>query len=129
MLNKSKKNNIGCLILFSLLLFFPSISFSDPVKRSYYSNNPIVAEVDGEPIHLDDLKHVRIQDALVQLHQMKTRALKERVLEKLAKKHPEFTGKAKLKVSDAEVKNFYEQTPGIKELGSLQQMRAEIDHN
>ncbi|MBC8282372.1 MAG: thioredoxin domain-containing protein [Nitrospinae bacterium] len=126
MLNKSKKNNIGCLILFSLLLFFPSISFSDPVKRSYYSNNPIVAEVDGEPIHLDDLKHVRIQDALVQLHQMKTRALKERVLEKLAKKHPEFTGKAKLKVSDAEVKNFYEQTPGIKELGSLQQMRAEI---
>ena len=108
------------------MIFPPGLSFSDSVKPSFYSNNPIVAEVDGDPIHLDELKHIRIQEALVQLYQMKNRALKERVLEKLAKKHPELAAETKLKVSDEEIKKFYDTTPGIKDLGSLQQMRREI---
>ena len=126
MLNKSKKYKIGIKTLFVLSIFFPVLSFSDPVKPSFYSNNPVVAEVDGDPIHLDDLKHVRIQEALVRLYQMKNRALKERVLEKLSKKHPELSAETNSKVSDEEIKKFYDNTPGIKDLGSLQQMRGEI---
>jgi len=125
-LNKSKKYKVGLKTLFILLMFFPVLSFSDPVTPSFYSNNPIVAEVDGDPIHLDDLKHVRIQEALVQLYQMKNRALKERVLEKLSKKHPELAAGTDPKVSKVEIKKFYDNTPGIKDLGSLQQMRGEI---
>jgi len=125
-LNKLNKYKIGLKTLFILLIFFPVLSFSDSVAPSFYSNNPIVAEVDGDPIHLDDLKHVRIQEALVQLYQMKNRALKERVLEKLSKKHPELSAGTDPKVSDTEIKKFYDTTPGIKDLGSLQQMRGEI---
>ncbi len=126
MLNKSKNFKISILNFFVLFIFFPTSLFSDPVKPSFYSNNPIVAEVDGESIHLDDLKHARIQEALVQLYQMKKRSLKEKVLQKLVKKHPELGVDTKLKVSDEEVEKFYNNTPGIKDLGNLQQMRNEI---
>ena len=71
-------------------MLFSTPVYADPPTIPYYSNNPIVAEVDGEPIYLDDLKHARIQEALVKLHQMQTLALKERLLGKLAKKHPEW---------------------------------------
>ena len=126
MLNKPKNNKTSLTILFCFFILIPELVCSDPRPPAYYSNNPIVAEVDGEVIHLDDLKHVRIQEALVQLHQMKTRALKERVLEKLAKNHPEFSKKSNLKVSNLDIKNFYNNTPGMKDLGSLKQMSSEI---
>jgi len=116
----------GLKTIFIVLLLFPPLAFSDPVTPSFYSNNPIVAEVDGTPVHLDDLKHARIQEALVRLYQMKNRALKERVLEKLSQKHPELAAGARPKISNAEIKKFYDNTPGIKDLGSLQQMRSEI---
>ena len=87
MLSKPKNNKTSLTVLFCFLILIPGLVYSDPRPPTYYSNNPIVAEVDGEAIRLDDLKHARIQEALIQLHRMKTRALKERVLEKLAKKH------------------------------------------
>ena len=126
MLSKPKNNKTSLTVLFCFLILIPGLVYSDPRPPAYYSNNPIVAEVDGEVVHLDDLKHARIQEALIQLHQMKTRALKERVLEKLAKKHPEFSTKSDLKVSYSDVKNFYNNTPGMKNLGSLKQMSGEI---
>ena len=116
MLSKPRNNKTSLIVLFCFLILIPGLVYSDPRPPAYYSNNPIVAEVDGEVIHLDDLKHARIQEALVQLHQMKTRALKERVLEKLAKKHPEFSTKSNLEVSYSDVKNFYNNTPGMKDL-------------
>ena len=76
MLSKSRNNKTSLIVLFCFFILIPGLGYSDPRTPAYYSNNPIVAEVDGEVIHLDDLKNVRIQDALVQLHQMKTRALK-----------------------------------------------------
>ena len=102
MLNKSKIFKISILNFLVLFIFLPASLFSDPVISSFYSNNPIVAEVDGEPIHLDDLKHARIQEALIQLYQMKNRSLKEKVIEKLAKKHPELSMETNIKVSDKE---------------------------
>ena len=126
MLQKSKFNKANLAIIFYSLLLFSGSAYADPSTISYYSNNPIVAEVDGEPIYLDDLKHARIQEALVRLHQMQTSALKERLLKKLAKRHPEISLKKTFKISDIEIKRFYDNTPGIKELGSLMQMQGEI---
>ena len=108
-----------------LLVFIPLLLFADPVKSSFYSNNPIVAEVDGDPIHLDDLKHVRIQEALVRLYQMKNRALKERVLEKLSKKHPELAAGTKPKVSEAEIKKFYNKCENLTIDDKLRSMTLE----
>jgi protein-disulfide isomerase len=124
-LNKSKINKAA--IIFYFIFLFPGWVHSDSNPSSYYSNNPVVAELEDESIHLDDLKNVRIQEALMQLHQMQTRALKEKILEKLAKKYPEFSVQSAPAVSEAEIKKFYDNTPGIKELGDLQKVRAEIE--
>ena len=126
MRQKSKFNKTSLVIIIYVLLLFSTRGYADSPPISYYSNNPIVAEVDGERIYLDDLKHARIQEALVKLHQMQTLALKERLLKKLAKKHPEISLKKTLKISDIEIKRFYDNTPGIKELGNLMQLRGEI---
>ena len=91
-----------------------------------YLNNPIVAEVDGKPIYLDELKHIRIQEALKQLHEMQTRALKEKILDKLAEKHPSSVVEQAPKVTEVEIKKFYDSNPGIKELGNLSQVSGEI---
>lgn len=91
-----------------------------------YSNNPIAAEVDGVPIYLDELKHIRIQEALKQLHEMQTRALKEKILDKLAEKHPGSFEVKPPKVTETEIKKFYDSNPGIKELGNLSQVSGEI---
>ncbi len=100
--------------------------FADSIKNPVYSNNPIAAEVDGKPIYLDELKHVRIQEALKQLHEMQTRALKEKILDKLAEKHPDSVTVQAPKVTQVEIKQFYESNPGIKEIGNLSQVSAEI---
>ena len=91
-----------------------------------YLNNPIVAEVDGKPIYLDELKHIRIQEALKELYEMQTRALKEKILDKLADKHPSLVAEQAPKVTQAEIKKFYDSNPGIKELGNISQVSAEI---
>ena len=101
-------------------------AFADRGKNPVFSNNPIAAEVDGEPIYLDDLKHVRIQEALNQLHEMHTRALKEKILDKLVEKHPDLISGQAPKVTEAEIKKFYDSNPGIKELGSLNKVSPEI---
>ncbi len=100
--------------------------YADRVDRSIYSNNPIVAEVDGEPIYLDELKHIRVQEVLTRLYAMQTRALKEKVLARLAIKHPSLTSEQVPKVTDMEIKNFYNSNSGIKEMGSLAKVSAEI---
>ena len=108
--------------MFFLVVTAEVFAGSTPV----YSNNPIAAEVDGKPIYLDELKHIRIQEALKQLHEMQTRALKEKILDKLAEKHPELKAEQTPKVTEVEIKKFYEGNSGIKELGSLQKVSAEI---
>ena len=100
--------------------------FASPIKNPIYSNNPVVAEVDGKPVYQDDLKHVRIQEALQQLHEMHTRALKEEILDKLAEKHPDLVAKKVPEVTQAEIKQFYESNSGIKEIGTLSQVGPEI---
>ena len=100
--------------------------FASSTKDPTYSNNPVAAEVEGEPIYLDDLKHVRIQEILKQLHEMQTRALKEKILAKLTEKHPESFSEQVPKVTQEEIKKFYETNPGIKEIGNLSQVSAEI---
>jgi protein-disulfide isomerase len=100
--------------------------FAGSIKSPIYSNNPVAAEVDGKPIYLDDLKHIRIQEVLKQLHEMQTHALKEKILTKLIEKHPESFSKQIPRVTQEEIKKFYETNQGIKEIGSLSQVSDEI---
>ncbi|MBI4389624.1 MAG: thioredoxin domain-containing protein [Nitrospinae bacterium] len=91
-----------------------------------YSNNPAVAVVEGEPITLDDLKNSQIQEAMVQLHEMQKKLLKQKVLGKLALRHPEMLSEKIPAVNHDDVVQFYNNMPGVKELGQLDQMEGEI---
>ena len=124
----SGKLIIKQILAVSFLFYVVGIAevFADTIKNPVYSNNPIAAEVDGEPIYLDELKHIRIQEVLKQLHEMQTRALKEKIINKLAKKHPDMAAEQPPKVTEAEIKQFYESNPGIKGIGDLSQVSAEI---
>ncbi|GJL77541.1 MAG: hypothetical protein NPINA01_05300 [Nitrospinaceae bacterium] len=99
---------------------------ADPAPVQIYTNNPIVATVDGEYLMMDDLKNAQIHDAMSQLHNMQTRVLKEKILQQLAIKHPEFLKDDIPEVTEKEITHFYETTPGVKQLGTFEKMRDEI---
>jgi len=113
-----------------VLTVFLTLSFSqasaEPSNLRPYDNNPVLAVVEGEPIILDDLKTQEIHGVMVQLHQMQELALKEKILEKLSGKHPEMK-LSQIPVPDRDdITRFYQSTPAVKELGTLEKMEGEI---
>ena len=115
------------LTIICLLELLPSYTYAETKELRPHSNNPVLAIVDGEPLTLEDLKNPRIHDAMVQLYQIQSQALKEAVLAKLTKNHPELKLENGAPLpSEGDVVRFYENTPGIKEMGTLEKMRREI---
>ncbi len=123
----SKPGFLGWLLAFFLVV--PSFSFS-PVwaedSSKIYSNNPVVAVVDGEPIKLDQLKNAKIQEEMVRLFELQKRILKQKILKKLEKSHPEMARIKMPQASRKDVIQFYNQTPGVKELGPIEKTQDEI---
>ena len=110
-----------------LLELLPSYTYAETKELHPHSSNPTLAIVDGEPLTLEDLKNSQIHDAMVQLYQIQSQALKEAVLAKLTKNHPELKLENEVPLpSEGDVVRFYENTPGIKEMGTLEKMRSEI---
>ncbi len=114
----------ACLL--ALFLSFPQPGIADSNNGKTFTNNPVVATVDGEPIMMDDVKNAQIHDAMAQLHKMQNRALKEKILQILGKKYPEIIDEEPPEVRESDVAKFYRETPGVKDLGSLESMREEI---
>jgi protein-disulfide isomerase len=127
----NRHNKIITLVFFWAFsfTFFLNGSFaiaeSNP-KATTYDNNPIIAELDGQPIFLDDLKNAKIQDNLIQLYRMQKDVLKRQVLSSLLQNHPEISDIEPPKLSLGDMKQFYESTPGIKDLGSFEEMKERI---
>jgi protein-disulfide isomerase len=127
----NRHNKIITLVFFWALSFTfflngsLAIAESNP-KATTYDNNPIIAELDGQPIFLDDLKNAKIQDTLVQLYRMQKDVLKRQVLSSLLQNHPEISDIEPPKLSLKDMKQFYESTPGIKDLGSFEEMKERI---
>ena len=113
------------IVIFVLVLGVGEGSFADS-NTATFSNNPLMAVVDGEPIRLDDLKNAGIQDALVHLYEMQARILKQKVIQKLIKNHPELQKEKPPEVTSSDIAQFYNNTPGVKEMGKLDQMKGEI---
>ena len=110
-----------------LLGLLPSYTYAETKELRPHTNNPILAIVDGESITLEDLKNSQIHDVMVRLHQIQSQVLKEAVLVKLTKNHPELKLENEVPLpSEGDIVRFYENTPGIKEMGTLEKMRREI---
>jgi protein-disulfide isomerase len=122
----SVRKILSLLLAVTLFSTIPSYSFADPTPVQLYTNNPVVATVDGEYLMMNDLKTARMHDAMSQLHGMQSRALKEKILQQLAKKRPDFLKDEAPEVTEKDISRFYEKTPGVKDLGSPEKMRDEI---
>ncbi|VAX31508.1 Periplasmic thiol:disulfide interchange protein DsbA [hydrothermal vent metagenome] len=115
------------LLVVTLFSAVPAYLFADPAPAvQLYTNNPVVATVDGEYLMMNDLKTARMHDAMFQLYGVQSQALKEKILQQLAKKRPEFLKDEVPEVTEKDISRFYEKTPGVKDLGSPEKMRDEI---
>ena len=101
---------------------------ADPVgpQAPVFSNNPTVAVIDGQPLHLDDLKNATIHQMMVQTFKMQKSLLKQKALEILQANHEELKLDAIRPVSEEEIKEFYRKEPGIRDIGALEEMKGEI---
>ena len=114
------------LISVYMLVFGQAIVRSEEWPKPLYSNNPIMAEIDGRSIRLDDLKNVKMQDILVQLFQMQKNVLKHKTIALLLQNHPQLKSESVPKVTREHVLQFYNNQPGVKELGTLGDMEGRI---
>jgi protein-disulfide isomerase len=121
-------------VLTTLLLILPfsSTILAQPLEEetkqdsASYSNNPVVALSEGEPILLDDLKNAQIHEMMVRLYQMQRSLLKQKVIKSLVETHPELKSDDDPQITQKDVEGFYLNEPGIKELGSLEQLQGQI---
>ena len=98
-----------------------SIISSDQI----YTNNPIVATLEGETIRLQEITNKAIHDLLIQLHEALRAELPRFVLKKLARTHAEYRTKFQIEISDEQIEQFYEQNQ-LKKRGSLEQFAPQI---
>ena len=117
--------------------YFPMMVFADDNAvgagrgfhqegETLYSNNPVVARVEGKAVYMDELKNARIQDMLIRLYQMQSLLLKKKVVDQLAASHPELKPDIESQITEKEIRDFYQNEPGIKDLGELDQLRDQI---
>ena len=117
---------LGTSILISLLGIALLQAVAESNELRPYTNNPILAVVDGKPLILDELKNFQVHDTMVRLYQMQSQILKERVLQELVNNHPELKLENEVPLpSQDDIARFYKNTPGIKEMGTLEKMHSE----
>lgn len=99
----------------------PPRAISEPI----YSNNPILAMIDGEPIHLDEIMSKPIHDLLEELYATLQSELPKHALKKLALKHAEFQSNFRVAVTNEQIERFYKQNR-LEKRGSLQDLVPQI---
>jgi len=109
------------------LSILPINSSGDENKNlPIYSNNPIVAVVDGEAIKVDDLKNAGLQEMMVGLHKRQEAILKQQIVDRVLKNHPELNKIPQPELGKESVRNFYDSTPGVKNMGPFEKVAPEI---
>jgi len=114
---------------FSSTILAQPLQFQEEEKKenfATYSNNPVVAVSEGQPVYLDDLKNAQIHEMMVRLHQMQRALLKQKVMKRLTETHPELKSQDDPQITQKDVEEFYFNETGIKELGSLEQLKSQI---
>ncbi len=110
----------------TLLLTSQTMADDLPDDVPVYSNNPVVAVVEGKAIYLNDLRDAQVHELMMQVYQLQNRKLIEIAMKMLSE------GDAGLKLAETrevkkeDVVKFYESTAEVRSMGSLEQMEGNI---
>lgn len=106
-----------------MLPFLTALVWADPLP---FDNNPAIATVNGKPVLMDDIENAQIHELRVQLHQIQSQVLKEKITQEYIEAHPELAKEGVRPVTQADIAAFYENTPRAKEMGSLKEMEGQL---
>ncbi len=90
-----------------------------------FDSNPMVAELENQPVRLEDLRNKKIYDLSLQLYQQLQEQLILHTLENLENKHKEINSKPRISISEEQILAVYEGN-NLKERGSLDKFRPQI---
>lgn len=112
------------------ILFLTSFSLAianEPEASVFdrYNANPILAEINGQPIRFEDVRDKDVQDAAQNFFQQLSTKLPGIVLEKLAETHPEINPAPEFVINDDMVKQFYTQNR-LENRGTLVELTPQI---
>lgn len=90
-----------------------------------FSNNPVLALVEGEAITLNDVMNKPLHDQLTELHNTLQASLLQHVLKKLAQTQPDFQPNFQVAITAQQIEQFYQQN-GLEKRGSLDELSPQI---
>lgn len=127
----------GSVGLIMVLTLCASTLSAKTKKQTNYTNNPVIARVDSQPLRISDIEDKQINDLRKQLFEILDIQLKKAAVEKLGQKNKAYADMPNFRVKDKEIKNMYE-TNGLSAKGSYEQFypmikqyllqKKEMDH-
>ncbi len=127
----------GSVSFILLLTLFGSPLSAKTKKQTNYTNNPVIARVDSQPLRISDIEDKQINDLRKQLFEILDIQLKKAAVEKLAQKNKTYADMPNFRVKDKEIRTMYE-TNGLSAKGSYEQFypmikqyllqKKEMDH-
>lgn len=112
------KTFLICSLIFSTAAFAQN-------SLQIYNNNPIIGIVDGEKVTFEDIRNIKVQELSIQLFEQLNIRFIEHTLEKLSAKYSQIKLTPEKKVSQDDIKTFYEKN-ALKKRGTLQQLAPQI---
>lgn len=122
-----KKNllYVSFVLCFLPILMISNTTYAQSQKDNLFSQNPVIANVDSEPIRIQDIEDKKINELRTQLYEALVLKIQSKSLEKLAKKYPKYAVEPKINISDQHVKQFYD-SRGLQSRGSFEELKPRI---
>lgn len=87
--------------------------------------DPVIAIVGSTKIRISDIENKEINELRAALYEKLNQSLRQRSLEQLGAKHPEFRQASKIKITDEEIRGFFK-LHNLKERGTYDQLAPQI---
>jgi len=116
---------ISSILCFLSLLIIANPATGKSKKNNLFSQNPIIADVDSDPIRIEDVEDKKINELRTQLYKALVHKIQIKSLEKLAKKYPKYSIEPKMGIPDQQIKRFYN-SRGLKSRGTFEDLKPRI---
>ncbi|MDT8447126.1 MAG: thioredoxin domain-containing protein [bacterium] len=106
----------------TLALLLPFTLWADPLLDQ---KDPIVGKINGSVVRLSEIEDKELNELRVQLYEAIEQKFKQKALQELSKSDKDFQARPALKISEKEVKAFYDKN-GLSSRGSFEELKGQI---